>query len=199
MQPTYLEFLKTSPDLAKNLSAIFKPYSVEFMECMLPILHAEGALKSDGGLNNRANDRGGLTKFGISQSAFPKLDISSLTLSRAVRIYHTNYWRPMHCKHVDTGLALMLLDGAVQHGVNGMTQLLQKKANSKPDGIFGPLTLKATLSMEPASLLIGLGMKRARKYARICAQDSSQIANLEGWFNRLEHITDLALKEVSHG
>jgi lysozyme family protein len=40
----------------------------------------------EGGLVNDKNDRGGLTKYGISQKAFPKVDIRNLTIDGA-KIY----------------------------------------------------------------------------------------------------------------
>ncbi|TMP27188.1 secretion activator protein [Pseudoalteromonas rubra] len=169
------------------------PYSGKFAHCILPILHAEG------GLNLTASDRGGLTKYGISQRAYPHIDIANLTMPGALRLYHRDYWRPMHGEQFDTGAALMLLDGAVQHGVPGMTYLLQRLTGAKPDGRFGPRTLKSAHALLPTKLVIALSLRRARKYARICAKDSSQQPNLDGWYNRLEHITEYAAREAIYG
>lgn len=40
------------------------------------------------------NDKGGLTKFGISQASHPTLDIASLTVEQAIPIYSGEYWAP---------------------------------------------------------------------------------------------------------
>lgn len=37
-------------------------------------------------------DAGGKTKYGISENAYPSLDIAGLTLSRATEIAHADYW-----------------------------------------------------------------------------------------------------------
>lgn len=190
-----LNYFKQQPEIRQALA----PFSLKFADAILPILYLEGGLRADGGINNVASDRGGLTKFGISQRAYPSINIDELTLARSVRLYHRDYWRPMYCESMNTGSALMLLDGAVQHGVPGMTLLVQRYVDAKPDGRFGPNTLQACQGILPSQLVIGLSLRRARKYARICANDSSQKPNLEGWYNRLEHITELAVAGVSHG
>ncbi|TMN39078.1 glycosyl hydrolase 108 family protein [Pseudoalteromonas sp. S2755] len=190
-----LNYFKQQPEIRDALA----PFSLNFADSIIPILYLEGGLRADGGINNVASDRGGLTKFGISQRAYPNLNIAELTLAQAVRLYHRDYWRPMYCESMNTGSALMLLDGAVQHGVPGMTQLVQRYVGAKPDGRFGSKTLQACQSILPNQLIIGLSLRRARKYARICANDPTQRPNLEGWYNRLEHITELATEGVNHG
>tara|TARA_B100002049_G_scaffold235412_2_gene219744 strand:- start:763 stop:1356 length:594 start_codon:yes stop_codon:yes gene_type:complete len=178
-----------------EIQAVFAPYSLKFAECILTVLYLEGGLRADGGLNDIASDRGGLTKYGISQRAYPNLDIQNLTLAHAVRLYHRDYWRAMLCEQCPANVAFMLLDGAVQHGAPSMTQLTQRLVNSKPDGRMGPKTLAEILERPSLSLTVLLSVNRGRKYARICANDSSQKANLEGWYNRLAHVTEFA---VSH-
>ncbi|KAF7787182.1 hypothetical protein PRUB_a4059 [Pseudoalteromonas rubra] len=186
MQFPNLEKVKQQPDVAAALSN----YSPKFTDCILTILHHEGAFRRDGGLNNHASDRGGLTKYGISQKAYPRLDIRNLDLTKAVRLYYRDYWEPMQCDHVPTGLALMLLDGAVQHGVDGMTRMVQGTVSAAIDGLFGSLTLKAVLGKMPSQLITGLLAERSRLYFGICQDDPTQRINLNGWFNRLAQVTE---------
>lgn len=194
MPPTLnLTYFKQSPKVQTALA----PYSLKFAQCILPILYLEGGLRSDGGLNDVASDRGGLTKYGISQRAYPKLDIKNLTLAHAVRLYHRDYWRAMMCEQCPTGTDFILLDGAIQHGAPAMTQLTQRLVNSKPDGRMGPKTLSAIFERPALSLTVLLSVNRGRKYARICAHDSSQKPNLEGWYNRLAHVTEFAVNQLS--
>ena len=190
--PHNLNYFKQSPEIQAALA----PYSLKFAQCILPILYLEGGLRSDGGLNNIASDRGGLTKYGISQRAYPSLDIENLALAHAVRLYHRDYWRAMYCEQVHEGVDFMLLDGAVQHGAPAMTQLTQRLVNSKPDGRMGPKTLTAIVERPPLSLTVLLSVNRGRKYARICANDPSQKPNLEGWYNRLAHASEYAVKQL---
>ncbi len=41
-----------------------------------------------------AGDAGGGTKFGISSTSYPKLDIKNLTRDDAVKIYYYDFWLP---------------------------------------------------------------------------------------------------------
>jgi len=50
------------------------------------VLEAEGYLSDD------VNDNGGLTKYGISQRAYPNLDIKNITLDDAKNIYYNDYF-----------------------------------------------------------------------------------------------------------
>ena len=188
-----INYFKQSPEIQATLA----PYSLKFAQCILPILYLEGGLRSNGGLNNIASDRGGLIKYGISQRAYPNLDIKNLTLAKAVSLYHRDYWRAMYCEQSAAGVDSMLLDGAVQHGAPAMTQLTQRLVNSKPDGRMGPKTLAAILERPVLSLIVLLSVNRGRKYARICANDIRQKPNLEGWYNRLAHVTEFAVNQLS--
>ena len=60
-----------------------------FDRALAAVLDWEGAVTND------AADPGGLTKYGISQRAYPSLDIASLTVEQAAVIYHQDYWLPM--------------------------------------------------------------------------------------------------------
>lgn len=53
----------------------------------------ERTLKFEGILSNDKYDAGGLTKFGISKRAYPKLDIVNLTVEDAKKIYERDYWK----------------------------------------------------------------------------------------------------------
>lgn len=192
MLPT-LNYFKQSPEIQTALA----PYSLKFAQCILPILYLEGGLRSDGGLNDITSDQGGLTKYGISQRAYPKLDIKNLTLAKAVSLYHRDYWRAMYCEQSPAGVDFMLLDGAVQHGAPAMTQLTQRQVNAKPDGRMGPKTLAAIVERPALGLIVLLSVNRGRKYARICANYIRQKPNLEGWYNRLAHVTEFAVNQLS--
>lgn len=184
----------------ETTSLLLRKYSFAFVSAIIPILEAEGAFTSNGGLNHRTADRGGLTKFGISQRAYPKLDIDNLTFEHAVQLFHRDYWRPMQCKYLHYASAQMLLDGAVQHGVPAMTMMVQRAIGAKPDGLFGPKTLALVEITHSNALVAQLIVKRARKYARICMNAPSQQANLNGWFNRLSHISTLCyIGVLEHG
>ena len=82
----------------------------------------------------------------------------------------------------------MMLDAAVQHGVVSAAEMLQRKLGPQADGIIGPNTLRELLTLPSSTVIARLSVGRGRKYARICVNDPSQKPNLEGWYNRLEHV-----------
>jgi lysozyme family protein len=88
-------------------------------------------LKLEGGLNK--NDKvGGLTKYGISQRAYPDLDIANLTLADAKDIYKKDYWNKIggdQLAQKDPNLAALAFDTAVQHGVTGAQKMLAVSGN----------------------------------------------------------------------
>ena len=58
------------------------------------------ALEGGGKVTNNPSDRGGLTKYGISQKAFPNEDIANLTLERARQLAYDTYWVPIKLDQV---------------------------------------------------------------------------------------------------
>jgi lysozyme family protein len=105
--------------------------------CLDWIIRAEGGLSAD------PNDRGGLTKFGISQKAYPNLNIEALTEADARRIYERDYWIPCRCADLPAGVDQVVLDGAVLMGVSAVSKQLQRALNVKVDGRIGPKTIIA--------------------------------------------------------
>ncbi|HHP0485781.1 TPA: glycoside hydrolase family 108 protein [Vibrio harveyi] len=175
-----------------------KGYTPEFCHAVRFILIEEGALYHDGtpkpdlGYVNNPKDKGGETKGGISKRAFPRIDIASLTLDKIVRIYYTNYWKPAYCQEWSGAIALYAFDSAVQHGANLAIRMLQEISGTKPDGKVGPNTRKAVHGHDVEYLCSRYGLRRSRLYARIVRKDSTQGTFIEGWHNRLVHLTDAA-------
>ena len=86
------------------------------------VLIAEGGDK----ITNDPNDSGGLTKYGISQKAFPNVDIRNLTEEKAIAIYKKLYCDPCKIDLIkDELLALHVFDFAVTSGVNRAIKTLQ--------------------------------------------------------------------------
>jgi hypothetical protein len=88
-------------------------------------------LTLEGGLNK--NDPvGGLTKYGISQRSYPKLDIANLTPADAAAIYKKDYWDKIGGDDIaakDPKLAALAFDTAVQHGVSGAKDMLSQSGD----------------------------------------------------------------------
>lgn len=95
------------------------------------------------GLVDNPKDPGGLTKYGISQRAYPGLDIRNLTREDAEEIYRHDYWAASHCDDIPWPLCLFVFDHAINAGVGGALRLLQSACGSKVDGVWGPDTSAA--------------------------------------------------------
>jgi len=147
---------------------------------------------------NAKSDRGGLTKYGISQKAFPMLDIENLTLSNAKEIYFTHYWKT---KNINLELfeekeAIELFDIAVNMGVATSGRMLQTALNlmnrnqrdwadMKIDGIAGAETMKAYFKCRKDILLKVLNGLQFSRYVTIVESDKEQEQNFNGWMKRV--------------
>lgn len=138
-------------------------------------------LEAEGGptLTDDPQDPGGMTKWGISQSSFPDLDIESLTEERAREIYRSQYWDRCRCDEFQHQVALVLFDSAVNQGPQRAIRLLQRALRVEADGVIGDETLSAANHAIPGELLIEYLSRRATHYARLNAKFH------RGWFARL--------------
>lgn len=124
-------------------------------------------LKLEGGYANDPEDRGGETKYGISKAAHPDVDIPSLTVADAKRIYKEQYWDKIGASQLPESLRGMAFDAAVNQGVGWTKRALRKVGNDA----------QAFLQL------------RARRYARIVSGDSTQKKFARGWEKRLEEFS----------
>ena len=153
----------------------------DFIQCMTVILAEEG------GLAHHHRDPGGLTKFGISQRAYPNLDIASLTREQALSIYRADYWMKINGDALPTGLDLLVLDTAINMGCLTATMMLQDALGITMDGQIGPITLAHAHQAMPA-ILGDYCALRAWRYEINRNEDAFG----KGWFRRLFRIFALA-------
>ena len=138
-------------------------------------------LKWEGGLHTDPNDPGGTTNFGISQRAYPNLNISTLTVTDAEQIYYNDYWLASGCKLMPSGnLDLFLFNFSVTSGVAEAIRCLQRMLGVNADGNFGPIT-KAALVRYPAAQQTNYMTQCVRSYE----QDADYALYANGWLNRL--------------
>lgn len=91
------------------------------------ILEAEGGAT----ITDNPSDPGGLTKYGISQKAFPNLDIRNLTEDEAKEIYREMYWNAVGADSIPWPLDLYVVDTAVNCGVVTAKRLSQTSLNAE--------------------------------------------------------------------
>ena len=147
----------------------------------------------EGGYSDDTFDRGGKTKFGISQKAYPALDIENLTQKQAQGIYKEDYWDQINGDELNNqAIAEMIFDAAVNVGVLNASFWAQFSSDTWPvDGKIGPETTKSlNMILNPHDFMNAYTIFRLKYYARICDGHNDQKRFLLGWMNRaLSYIT----------
>jgi len=138
---------------------------------------ASGIIDREGGLSDHPSDKGGLTKFGISQRAYPDLNIPALTRAQAQALYIKDYIRAYKLHELSNVQNAEILADAF---VNGFPlKRLQRLLRVTPDGTIGPQTLHAMDTVSAKQLLDW----RLDWYVQIVGHPF-----LAGWVNRLRKL-----------
>jgi lysozyme family protein len=154
----------------------------------------DGILQREGGYVDHPADKGGPTKYGITQSTLADWlgrpatvdDVKQLTEHEAREIYREHYIvRPGFLGIDNEAVRALAIDCAVNHGVNQAVKLLQHAAHVFTDGIFGPNTREAVNRMTASALYRRLCAARVRLYGEIITKRPSQAAFAAGWANRV--------------
>lgn len=157
-------------------------------------------LQFEGGYVDDPDDRGGRTKFGISEEAHPEAwKDGPPTEEQAMAIYRSDYWdhqRIQAGKIADDRIARYLFDGAVNHGPETAARLLQKAISRcgpdiAVDGWVGPETRQALRSVDAMTALDRFVLARVDFYRRLVDSDGSQEKFLFGWLNRALDVVEL--------
>lgn len=145
-------------------------------------------LAHEGGdtFTNDTTDRGGATKYGISEKAYPDLDIRNLSEDQAKSIYRRDYWDRVHGDEIQSQIiAETIFDVCVNMGISGGSKLAQKTLSIEPaDGIIGPQSLAAINAADEDLFIAKFALAKIQRYAEICRADDSQKKYLLGWLNR---------------
>ena len=141
----------------------------------------EKLIGHEGGYVNDPRDPGGETKFGISKRAHPSLDIGSLTLDDAKKLYKRDYWERAQCDRLHPDLAFQVFDGAVNSGIGNSIRWLQEASGVAVDGVVGPLTLRKVGDMEPSIIIARYNGVRLKFMASLSTWDVFG----RGWARRI--------------
>lgn len=148
-----------------------------------------------GRLHRTPGDRGGWTKWGISQRSYPHLHIPDMTEEMAKDIYKSQYWRPSGAAFAPEELQWDLFDFAVNAGVQTSVRALQKSINLcreargrgdflHEDGIMGPKTRYAMDDEVPDRLKRVFRAYRTDHYMGLAETGSAKF--IHGWLRRVE-------------
>ncbi len=169
-------------------------------------------IKREGGYVNNPADRGGATKYGITEAVARtngfKGNMKDLPLEVAKAIYKKQYWtapRFDQVNAVSSAVAEELLDTGVNCGTGFAKPLLQRALNLlnnqgkagfpdlEVDGVYGSETLRALKTYltkrgkEGEKVLVRvLNIMQGQRYIEICERNKSQEQFFYGWIaNRI--------------
>jgi lysozyme family protein len=144
-------------------------------------------LQKEGGstYTETSGDKGGATKYGISQRAYPNLNIRDLTEQQARDIYKRDYWDRVCGDRIhDQVIAESIFDFAVNAGPRTCSRIVQLALDIDADGIIGPQTISHLAAVPAKEFLVSFALAKVSYYAAICNRDKSQSKFLLGWINR---------------
>ena len=153
-------------------------------------------LRVEGGYSDDKNDKGGKTKFGITEEEAREFgykgNMQDLTKDFAKNIYLKKYYLGNKLdKVVNDKVALSICDWAVNSGRNGtknaqiaINQLTN--ANLDVDGIIGSKTLEALNSVDSDKFLEVYHNLQRIYYKGKVEADRTQEGFLTGWLNRVQ-------------
>jgi lysozyme family protein len=151
-------------------------------------------LEFEGGYVNDKYDPGMETKFGISKRSYPTVDIKSLTLEGAKKIYYNDFWsKNKYFQIHNSQIGCKIFHNTVNMGAKQSHIILQRalralgNASLAEDGILGPKTLEATNKANPEILNVGLRSESAGFYRTLIAAKPVLGRFRNGWLRRAYH------------
>ena len=153
-------------------------------------------IEREGGYVDHPADRGGATKYGITQRTLSAhrdcpANVKNLDRETAREIYHEHFiLAPGYDQIPDPQLREIVVDAAVHHGPAKATELLQHALGVEADGIFGPVTQGALTRQNPQAVAARFLAERIRFMGRIVDRDHDQSVFIEGWLNRATSFLD---------
>jgi lysozyme family protein len=153
----------------------------------------------EGGYVNHPADRGGPTRWGITQALLTKWrgheateeDVFELTKEEARHIYEAWYVKPLARIQHHTALFELLFDIGVMSGPETAIKMLQREMNAfgvnpplSVDGVLGPKTAAVIDNFPEPALRQALVVARILALTRIVERDPTQLDFLEGWITR---------------
>lgn len=145
-------------------------------ELITEVMRREGWDK----FTNHAADRGGPTKYGITQKTLSAArgrpasiqDVRDLSEAEARSIYFTLFVRgPGFSLINDERLLSLAVDCGVNHGPERVIKWLQEIVGVTKDGKLGPITAARINSYDPGRLFYLLAGRRVRFFGEIITRD----------------------------
>ncbi len=160
-------------------------------------------LRREGGFVNDPDDRGGATKYGITQKTLSRFldrpvsvaEVKNLSQDLAREIYERQYFYAPGIHKLPGAIQAFSFDAAVNHGPRRAIRFVQSVCNEagfgplSEDGITGPQTGVAADAAQAKMgdyFLQALVEERRHFYQLIVEHNPSQSKFLNGWLNRVD-------------
>lgn len=119
------------------------------------------------GTEYHKDPRGIGTKFGVTDRAFPDVDVENLTEENAHRIYKSEYWDKMGLQNVPFPMNVLVMDAAVNQGLGAARQMF--KSSNTPEEFI---------------------MERIKRYHKTSEAKGRGLDNYQGWVNRVGRLLE---------
>lgn len=159
---------------------------MNYVDAIKKVIIAEGGSK----ITEDKDDSGGLTKYGISQKAYPTLDIRNLTEAQAILIYKKDYWDKISGDKLPYNIAYALFNQGVVRGVGAAVATAQRVLGLTADGGLGFVTLSKLISIDEKKFIASFLAKSIEEAKALAAKRPKDQKYLNGWINRITHIGD---------
>ena len=150
----------------------------------------EKLLKHEGGYSDHKDDRGGATRYGVTEAVAREAgyrgDMRELPLELAKRIYKDKYWDAVQAENLPADVRYPIFDAAVNSGPAQAAKWLQRACGVRDDGVIGPQTIRAANALHPE----GLKRKMLAQRLRFMASLSNWPAFSRGWANRIADLME---------
>ena len=162
-------------------------------------------LVKEGVLSDNPNDKGGLTKYGITHTTWAaylaankgaKLPatVDKITRDQAIDVYYTMYWKAPKIDALPRELQGPAFDFEVNSGGRAI-ETLQAVLGVDQDGELGPVTLgKMTTMQAPAlrRLRNDYITQRGIFLMDLAQHNQNDVTFIKGWFKRVVSLYDFA-------
>ena len=142
----------------------------------------------EGGYVNNPNDKGGPTKYGITQADMPGVNMQTITQDQAAAYYRAHYWKDLYSQVTNQLVAEKLFDMGILMGVGTAVRLLQitmqTTLNVVSDGVFGPATLMS-VNQQGDDLLGRYRTTLINHAINVVNNNPNDGGFIQGWINRI--------------
>ena len=107
------------------------------------------------------------TKYGISAMTYPDLDIKSLSLQQAKKIYKRDWWDKINADQIDSALVFQVWDFAINAGMGTAKRKLKKAVGVAEDCMIGKQTIQAINNTELNDVLMKFNAERLKYYTSL--------------------------------